>query len=116
MPPALVEWSTKAARDAFYSSPQLPRLLNPDAIRRTISDGVAAGQLGLATKDASGRLKLEQKAVNRYGVEESRNTSQPRRAKPPMIALRLLAVGLVCFLSARGGSRSKAQRPVHHFG
>lgn len=57
-PPALVEWSTKAIRDAFYSSPQLSRLLNPDAIRRTISDGVTDGHLGLATKDSGGRLML----------------------------------------------------------
>jgi hypothetical protein len=58
-PPALVEWSTKAVRDAFYSSPQLSRLLNPDSIKRTISDGVTQGLLGYATKDARGRLKLE---------------------------------------------------------
>jgi hypothetical protein len=58
-PPALVEWSTKAVRDAFYSSPQLPRLLNADAVKRTICDGVTAGTLGYASKDASGRLKLE---------------------------------------------------------
>jgi Protein of unknown function (DUF499) len=58
-PPALVEWSTKAVRDAFYSSPQLSRLLNPDSIKRTISDGVTDGKLGYASKDAGGRLKLE---------------------------------------------------------
>jgi hypothetical protein len=58
-PPALVEWSTKAVRDAFYSSPQLSRLLNPDSIKRTISDGVTQELLGVASKDASGRLKLE---------------------------------------------------------
>jgi hypothetical protein len=58
-PPALTEWSTKAARDAFYSSPQLPRLLNPDSIKRTICDGVTQGLLGYASKDAAGRLKLE---------------------------------------------------------
>ena len=58
-PPALVEWSTKAVRDAFYSSPQLARLLNPDSLKRTISDGVAQGLLGYASKDAGGRLKLE---------------------------------------------------------
>lgn len=58
-PPALVEWSTKAVRDAFYSSPQLSRLLNPDSIKRTISDGVTQGLLGYATKDEKGRLKLQ---------------------------------------------------------
>jgi hypothetical protein len=58
-PPALVEWSTKAVRDVFFSAPQLSRLLNPDAIKRTISDGVTAGLLGYAMKDDSGRLKLQ---------------------------------------------------------
>jgi hypothetical protein len=58
-PAALVEWSTKAARDAFYSSPQLSRLLNPESIKRTISDGVTQRLLGYASKDAGGRLKLE---------------------------------------------------------
>jgi hypothetical protein len=58
-PPALTEWSTKAARDAFYSSPQLPRLLNPDAFKRTISDGVTQSLLGYASRDAGGRLRLE---------------------------------------------------------
>jgi hypothetical protein len=46
-------------RDAFYSSPQLSRLLNPDSIKRTISDGVTQGLLGYASKDAGRRLKLE---------------------------------------------------------
>jgi hypothetical protein len=58
-PPALVEWSTKAVRDAFYSSPKLSRLLNPESIKRTISDGVTQRLLGYASKDAGGRLKLE---------------------------------------------------------
>jgi hypothetical protein len=58
-PPALVEWPTQSVRDAFYSSPQLPRLLNPDAVKRTICDGVTQGAFGYATKDASGKIKLE---------------------------------------------------------
>ena len=57
-PPALTEWSTKGVRDAFYSSPQLPRLLNADAIKRTIADGVSQGTLGYATKDDKGQLAL----------------------------------------------------------
>jgi predicted AAA+ superfamily ATPase len=40
-PPSITEWSTKAVRDAFYSSPLLPRLLNPEAVKRTIAGGVA---------------------------------------------------------------------------
>jgi len=57
-PPALTEWSTKGVRDAFFSSPQLPRLLDADAIKRTIADGVSGAKLGLATKDAAGQLQL----------------------------------------------------------
>jgi hypothetical protein len=38
--PAMTEWSTKAVRDAFFASPQLPRLLDPEALRRTIAEGV----------------------------------------------------------------------------
>ncbi len=53
------EWSTKGVRDAFYASPLLPRLLNPDTIKRTIADGVTQGTLGCATKDSHGQLKLE---------------------------------------------------------
>jgi len=58
-PGGMVEWSTQAVRDAFYSAPQLPRLLNGDAIKRTICDGVTQGVLGYASKDAKGQLKLE---------------------------------------------------------
>ena len=39
--PAMTAWSTKAVRDAFFASPQLPRLLDPKALRRTIAEGVA---------------------------------------------------------------------------
>lgn len=58
-PASQAEWSTKAVRDAFYSSPLLPRLLSPEMIKRTIADGVSQGIVGYAIKDASGRLKLE---------------------------------------------------------
>lgn len=57
-PPALTEWSTKGVRDAFYSSPQLPRLWDADAIKRTIADGVSQGILGYATNEENGQLKL----------------------------------------------------------
>jgi hypothetical protein len=57
-PPALTEWSIKGVRDAFFSSPQLPRLLNADAIKRTIADGVGQGVFGYATKESSGQFKL----------------------------------------------------------
>ena len=53
-PPALKEWTTKAARDAFFSSPALPRLLKPDAIKKTIADGVNQKLIAYAGKTASG--------------------------------------------------------------
>lgn len=43
--PAMAAWGTKAVRDAFFASPQLPRLLDAEALRRTIADGVAQGLL-----------------------------------------------------------------------
>ncbi len=36
-PPAVPEWSTKGVRDAFFASPQFPRLLFPDEIKETIA-------------------------------------------------------------------------------
>jgi hypothetical protein len=57
-PPAFTEWSTKAVRDAFFASPALPRLLEPESIKRTIADGVTAGNFGYATRNAEGRLDL----------------------------------------------------------
>lgn len=58
-PASMNEWSTKAVRDAFYSSPLLPRLINLESIKRTIAAGVTDGLIGYAVKDPSGRLKLQ---------------------------------------------------------
>jgi hypothetical protein len=55
--PAMEAWSTKAARDAFYSSPALPRLLDANLLKRAIVDGVAQGLLAYAGKDAEGRFR-----------------------------------------------------------
>jgi predicted AAA+ superfamily ATPase len=68
-PPALVEWSTAGVRDAFYSSPQLPRLLNADIIKRAICDGVTQGLLGYATKDARGNVKLQKLKESLFDTE-----------------------------------------------
>src|SRR4051794_19473334 len=54
-PPANKEWTTKAVRDAFFSSPSLPRLLNPNAVRRTIADGVNNKRIAYAGKVGGGR-------------------------------------------------------------
>ncbi len=54
-PPANKEWTTKAVRDAFFSSPSLPRLLKPDAIKRTIADGINQKLIAYAGNTASGQ-------------------------------------------------------------
>jgi hypothetical protein len=68
-PPALVEWSTQGVRDAFFSSPQLPRLLNPEAIKRAICDGVTQGVFGYASRDPSGNIKLDKLQESLFDTE-----------------------------------------------
>lgn len=53
-PPAFKEWSTKSVRDAFFASPQFPRLLNADAVKDTIARGVASGHLAYVGKSSKG--------------------------------------------------------------
>lgn len=53
-PPAFKEWSTKSVRDAFFASPQFPRLLNGDVVRDTIAKGVTNGQLAYVGKGKKG--------------------------------------------------------------
>ena len=52
-PPALPEWSTKAVRDAFFTSPKFPRLRSPDVVKQTISRGVEAGVMAYVVKETS---------------------------------------------------------------
>lgn len=54
-PPAFVEWSTKSARDAFFASPQFPRLLDAGAIKHTIARGVENKIIGYVSKTDKGR-------------------------------------------------------------
>jgi hypothetical protein len=56
-PPAFTEWATKSVRDAFFASPQFPRILSADAIRDTITRGVANGLLAYVGKNAKGEYK-----------------------------------------------------------
>jgi len=51
---AFIEWSTRAVRDAFFASPQFPRLVRADSIKETISKGVENGMLGYVGKKADG--------------------------------------------------------------
>jgi hypothetical protein len=52
--PAMKEWQTQSVRDAFFASPRFPRLLSADAIRETISRGVANGLLAYVGKSGAG--------------------------------------------------------------
>lgn len=56
-PPAFKEWSTKAVRDAFYASPQFPRLPTADAVKDTIVRGVGSGLLAYVGKTDSGSYR-----------------------------------------------------------
>jgi Protein of unknown function (DUF499) len=56
-PPAFTEWSTKSVRDAFFASPQFPRLMNPDSIKETIAKGASEGLLGYVGKKQGGKYK-----------------------------------------------------------
>jgi hypothetical protein len=53
-PPIFKEWSTQSIRNAFFASPQFPRLLNPDSIKDTIARGVENGMLGYVGRKADG--------------------------------------------------------------
>lgn len=53
-PPAFKEWSIKAVRDAFYASPQFPRLLKPESLKQTVARGVAGGIIAYVGKAAQG--------------------------------------------------------------
>jgi hypothetical protein len=53
-PPAFTEWGTKSVRDAFFASPQFPRLLNPDGLKDTVARGVENGMLGYVGKKPDG--------------------------------------------------------------
>jgi hypothetical protein len=53
-PPAFTEWSTKAVRDAFFASPQFPRLLDGESVKETIARGVSSGIIAYVGKAGGG--------------------------------------------------------------
>jgi hypothetical protein len=53
-PPAFKEWNTRSVRDAFFASPQFPRLLNPESIKDTIARGVENGMLAYVGSQVNG--------------------------------------------------------------
>jgi hypothetical protein len=57
-PPALTEWPTKAVRDAFFASPALPRLIDPNSIKQNIAAAVSSKLIGYARREGN-RTVLE---------------------------------------------------------
>ncbi|VEN75475.1 conserved hypothetical protein [Candidatus Desulfarcum epimagneticum] len=53
-PPAKSEWSTKDVRDTFFASPMFPRLLNIEAVKGAISQGVSEGRMAYVSKGKGG--------------------------------------------------------------
>ncbi len=93
-PPAFLEWSTRAVRDAFFASPKFPRLLNPEAIKDTIVRGVSEGHLAYVGKSSDGGYSpfLYKKTIDILDVEISEDmyiiTSEEaeKHIKPPELA------------------------------
>lgn len=56
-PPAFTEWSTRGVRDAFFASPQFPRLLDPAVVKETIARGVQNKILAYVGKASDGRYE-----------------------------------------------------------
>jgi hypothetical protein len=52
--PAFKEWSTKGVRDAFFASPEFPRLLDPGVAREIIASGVSGGLIAYVGKTPNG--------------------------------------------------------------
>jgi hypothetical protein len=75
-PPAFKEWNTRSVRDAFFASPQFPRLLNPDSIKDTIARGVENGMLGYIGKKADGS----------YAPFHWNSSLPPRTSKSPTMS------------------------------
>lgn len=96
-PPAFKEWATKSVRDAFFASPQFPRLLNGEVVRDTIVRGVSEGILAYVAKTTSGDYDpfIFGKAVTVNDVElsddvyiitkETAEAYVKSKAKPPVV-------------------------------
>jgi hypothetical protein len=90
-PPAFIEWSTRAVRDAFFASPKFPRLLNAEAVKETIARGVGEGHLAYVGKSPDGGYSpfVYKKPLDALDVEISEDmfviTSEEaeKHVKPP---------------------------------
>jgi hypothetical protein len=66
------EWSCRDVRDAVYSSPAFPRLLDPFALRETVVKGVGEGVFGLGAKSRDGFVRVAiEEAISPEEVEFS---------------------------------------------
>jgi hypothetical protein len=76
-------------RDAFFASPQFPRLLNPDSVKDTIARGVENGMLGYVGKKGDGsygRRGMRQIFRKHYHQRlPSRSSSERSRKGDPQV-------------------------------
>lgn len=72
-PPALVRWTTRGVRDAFFASPEFPRLLNPEILKETLSEGIIKGDFGYGCEQSSGTINpfYYKEAVSSSDIEIS---------------------------------------------
>jgi hypothetical protein len=93
-PPAKPEWSIKDVRDAFFSSPQFPRLLGSDVIKGAIVRGVAEGQMAYVAKGPGGGYEpfVYKRSLSEGDIEMSddfyviKGEDAERHIKPPVLA------------------------------
>ncbi|HWA27561.1 MAG TPA: DUF499 domain-containing protein [Lacunisphaera sp.] len=92
-PPALPEWSTKNVRDAFFATPQFPRLLLPEEIRETIARGVTNGVFAYVSKRGDGHYEpfVFEQALSALDVEVSDDTYVIRRDQAEVYRARIKA-------------------------
>ncbi|TVL98635.1 MAG: AAA family ATPase [Candidatus Brocadia sp. WS118] len=92
-PPAFTEWNTRSVRDAFFASPQFPRLLYPETIKETIARGVSEHQLAYAVKSPKGDYDpfIYEKPLSAADVEISEDVfiltaaEADKHKKPPQL-------------------------------
>jgi hypothetical protein len=75
-PPAFKEWSVRSVRDAFFSSPQFPKLLNGEAVKDSIARGVSSGLIAYVGKSSNGEYRpfIYGKDITANEVEISEDT------------------------------------------
>lgn len=100
-PPAFAEWNTRSVRDAFFASPQFPRLLYPETIKETIARGVSEHQLAYAVRSPKGDYNpfIYKLPLNAADVEISDDVfiltpaEAEKHIKPPQLTQVLVSPG-----------------------